>query len=225
MSFHIRPIKLAGLTCLLALSALSAATKEHRLSYAAELKPLLALGDPQFDRMLGVFRVCEANTRRACPGASISLVDGAQIRQLEIAADGRVEIPIEQGLADRGAQLWLKKPDNAPHCQMFTNVTAKLPAGLEWRYRDLSAFREQLQAYIKQSAGMLSLFAPTLRGLLIRFEADHTAQLIIHASSGEIRLQSTAGELRLPIDERLSRENPAVTLSAPAVAIDGWLDD
>ena len=225
MPFPIHLIKLAGLACFLSVSTLSVAGKEHRLSYAEQLKPLLALGDPQFEKMQGVFRVCEANTRRACPGASIRLVDGEHTRHLEIAADGRVEIPIEQGLADRGAQLWLKKPDNVPNCQMFTNVTAKLPAGLEWRYRDLSAFREQLQAYIKQSAGMLSLFAPRLRGLLIRFEADHTAQLIIHASSGEIRLQSTAGELRLPIDERLSRENPAVTLSAPALAIDGWLDD
>lgn len=225
MPFHIRPLMLAALACLLALPAPSAAAKELRLSYAEQMKPLLTLGEPQFDRLRGVFRVCEANTRHACPGASISLVDGEQIRQLEIAADGNVEVPIEQDLADRGAQLLLEKPNNAPNCQIFTNVTAKLPAGREWRYRDLSAFGEQLQAYLEQGAGMLSLFAPKLRGLLIRFEGDNTAQLIIHASSGDITLQSTDGELHLPIDERLAEENPAVSLSAPALAIDGWLED
>ncbi len=225
MSFHIRPIMLAALTCLLALPAPSATAKDLRLSYSEQMKPLLALGEPQFDRLQGVFLVCEANTRHACPGASISLVDGKQMRRLEIAADGSVEVPIEQALANRGAQLLLKKPDSAPHCQIFTNVTAKLPAGLEWRYRNLSAFSEQLQAYLKQSAGMLAVFAPKLRGVLIRFEKDQTAQLVIHASSGKIRLQSTAGELRLPIDKRLSEENPTVSLSTPALAIDGWLDE
>jgi hypothetical protein len=220
----LRSIALAGLMCLLALSAPSAAAKEHRLSYAEELKPLLALADPQFDRLQGLFLLCQADTRHACPGASIRLVDGERIRQLEIAADGRVDMPIEQGLADRGAQLWLQKPDSAPQCEIFTNVTAKLPAGLEWRYRDLSEVGRQLQGYLRRSAGGLSLFAPTLRGLLIRFEEDPTTRLVIHASSGEITLQATAGELRLPIDEQLSEENPAVSLSAPVSSIDGWLD-
>lgn len=220
----LRSIELASLTCLLALSALPAAAKEQRLSYAEELKPLLVLADPRFDRMQGLFLVLEADTRHACPGASIRLVDGERIRHLDIAADGRVDLPIEQGLADRGAQLWLQKQDSAPRCEIFTNVTARLPAGLEWRYRDLSAFSEQMQAYIKQSAGLASLFAPELRGLLIRFEEDHAAQLVIHAASGEIKLQSTAGELRLPIDQQLSEENPVVSLSAPALAIDAWLD-
>jgi hypothetical protein len=220
----LRSIELASLTCLLALSALSAAAKEQRLSYAGELKPLLALADPQFDRLQGLFLLLQANTRNACPGASISLVDGGQIRRLEIAADGRVDVPIDQGLADRGARLWLQKPDSAPPCQFFANVTAQVPAGREWRYRDLSELNEQMQAFLAHNAGALAWFAPELSGLLIRFEEAATARLVIHASSGDMTLQATAGELRLPIDSRLSEENPAVSLSAPALAIDPWLD-
>lgn len=224
MPLHVRFIELASLTCLLALFALTATAKEQRVSYAEELKPLLALADPHFDRMQGLVLLCQANTRHACPGASISLVDGDQIRNLEIAADGRVDMPIEQGLADRGAQLWLQKPDSTPPCQLFANITAKLPAGLEWRYRDLSEMSEQMQGFLRRSAGGLSWFAPKLRGLLIRFDEGHMAQIIIHASSGKITLQSTVGELRLPIDQQLSKENPTVSLSAPALAIDAWLD-
>lgn len=225
MELQLQPIKLAGLTCLLMLSALPVGAKELRLSYADELKPLLALTDPQFDRMQGVFRVTLANSGEACPGASISLVDGEQIQRFEMEEDGRVEVPIEQGLADRGAQLLLRKPDSAPSCQILTNVTAKLPAGREWRYRDLVAFGEQLQAFVKRGAGMISLFAPKLRGLTIRFEGDATAHLIIRASSGEIVLRSSAGELHLPIDERLAEDNPVVSLSAPVLSMDGWLDE
>lgn len=214
-----------SLNCLLALSALPAVAKEQRLSYAEELKLLLTLADPQFGRLQSQVLLRQANTDHACPGATIRLVDGGQVRQLETAADGRVDVPIAQALADRGAQLWLQKPDSAPPCQLFVNVTAKLPAGLEWRYRDLVELSEQLQAFLKRSAGGLSLFAPELRGLLIRFEQDPTARLIIHAASGDITLKSTAGELRLPIDGKLSKENPAVSLSAPASAIDAWLED
>ena len=225
MELQLQPIKLAALTCLLVLSVLPVAAKELRLSYADELKPLLALADPQFDRMQGVFRVTLANASEACPGASISLVDGEQIQRIEMEDDGRVEMPIEQGLADRGAQLWLQKPDSAPSCQILTNVTAKLPAGREWRYRDLTAFGELLQAFLKRSEGMISLFAPKVRGLVIRFEEEQPAHLIIRALSGEIVLQSSAGELRLPIEERLSEENPVVSFSAPVLSMDGWLDE
>ena len=220
----LRSIALASLACLLALSALSATAKEQRLSYAEELKPLLSLADPQFERLQSLVLLRQTDIRHACPGATIRLVDDGQIRPLKIAADGRIDVPIEQGLADRGAQLWLHKPDSAPPCQLFANVTAKLPAGLEWRYRDLVVLSEQLQAFLKRSAGGLSLFAPELRGLLIRFEQGPKAGLIIHAASGDITLSSTGGELRLPIDEKLSGENPAVSLSAPASAIDAWLD-
>ena len=224
MALKLHPIKLAGLMCLLAWYLPPAAAKEQRVSYAEQMKPVLALADPQVDRVQGVFLLRQANTSRACPGASITLVDGAQSRPLEIAADGRVEVPIEQGLADRGAQLWLRKSDSAPSCEVFTNITGKLPAGREWRYRELSKMRDQMQAALKRSASGLSWFAPTLQGLLLRFE-ENTAQLVIHAASGEIILQSTAGQLRLPIDARLSEENPIVRLSAPAWAIDGWLKD
>ena len=224
MPFHRRFVELACLMCLLVLSALPAAAKEQRLSYAEQLKPLLVLADPQFDRIQGLFLLRQADTGHACPGASISLVDGEQIRQLEIAADGRFDVPIEQGLADRGALLWLQKPDSAPPCQLFANMTAKLPAGLEWRYRDLSELGEQMQAFIRGSAGGLSWFAPKMNGLLIRFADDQSARLIIHAASGDMSLQATAGELRLPIDPQLSEENPTVSLSAPALAIDAWLD-
>ena len=219
-----RHLRFLALASLLALSALPAAAKEQRLAYAEELKPLLVLADPQFDRLQSLVLLHEANTRHACPGATIRLVDGGKVRSLAIAADGRVDVPIEQGLADRGAQLWLQKPDSAPPCQLFVNVTAKLPAGLEWRYRDLIELSGQLQAFLKRSAGGLSLFAPELRGLLIRFKQDPAARLTIHAASGDITLKSTAGELRLPIDGKLSAENPAVSLSAPASAIDAWLD-
>lgn len=219
------PIKLSGLTCLLVLSVAPAAAKELQLSYADELKPLLALADPQFDRMQGVFRVTLADASEACPATSIRLVDGERVQRLEMASDGRVDVPIEQGLADRGAQLWLQKPDSAPGCQILTNVTARLPAGREWRYRDLAAFGEQLQAYIKTSAGVISLLAPKLRGLVIRFDEHEPAHLTIRASSGDIVLPSSAGELRLPIDERLSEENPVVSLSAPVLSMDGWLKE
>lgn len=222
MPRHLRPIGLGSLICLLALAALPATAKEHRVPYADEMKPLLVLTDPQFNRLQSLVLLREADTDHACPGASIRLVDGKHVRRLEIAADGRVDVPVDQGLADRGAQLWLQKPDSAPPCQLFANVTGKLPAGLQWRYRDLVELNGQMQAFIRRSPG--GLFAPKPRGLLIRFGPGAPARLVIHAASGKIALQSTAGELRLPIDRQLSDENPVVSVSVPAVAIDAWLD-
>jgi hypothetical protein len=212
----------AALALLLMSIALTAAGKEMEVDYAQLMKPLLALDQPRFDRLQGVLRVTESDTRHACPGASIALLTGGQRRELVIAPDGRVDVPVDRALADAGAGLLLKKPDNAPPCSLSANVAAKPELRRALPYRELAELVAQMQAFVSAIAGGLSMFAPDVDGLVLTFASP--AELTIHATAGDIVLGSVEGRIELELDKELARQNPLVSWSRPVVEIQPLTD-
>jgi hypothetical protein len=214
--------RLAALALLLASVAASGADKEIKVGYAEQMKPLLMLDHPRFNRLQGVLRVTETDTRHACPGVSISLLAGGERRELSIAADGRVYVPIDRALAEGGAELLLRKPVNAPPCELTANVVAKPEPRGELPYQELAALAAQMQAFVAALAGGLSMFAPDVEGVVLMF-AD-PAELTIHAAAGDTVLSSADGRIELKIDEELAKENPLLSWNRPVVEIHPLLD-
>jgi hypothetical protein len=212
----------AALALLLMSTALSASAKEMEMDYAQLMKPLLALDQPRFSRLQGVVRITEGDTRRACPGASITLLVGGQRRALAIAADGRVDVPVGRALADGGARLLLKKPDNAPPCSLTANVAAKPEARRELPYRELAELVAQMHAFVSDLAGGLSMLAPDVDGLVLTFASP--AELTIHAAAGDIVLRGAEGRIELELDKELARQNPLVSWNRPVVEIQPLTD-
>jgi hypothetical protein len=212
----------AALALLLTSLALSAFGKEMNVDYAKLMKSLLTLDEPRFNRLQGVLRVTESDTRHACPGVSISLLAGGEQRELAIAADGRVDVPVDRALADGGAKLLLKKPDNAPPCALTANVVAKPELRRELSYQELAELVVQMQAFVADIAGGLSMFAPDVEGLVLTF-AD-PAELTIHAAAGDTVLSSTDGRIELKMSKELAQENPLLSWNRPLVEIQPLLD-
>jgi hypothetical protein len=212
----------AALLIMLAPVAMSALGKEMEVGYAELLKPLLTLDQPRFDRLQGVLLVTENDTRRACPGSSISLLAGGERRELTMAADGRVDVPVDRALADGGAKLLLKKPDDAPPCSLSANMVAKPEPRRELPYQDLAELVAQMQAFVAEVAGGLSMFAPDVEGLVFTFAGP--AELTIHAAAGDTVLRSADGRIELKMTEELARENPVISWNRPVVEIHPLLD-
>jgi hypothetical protein len=212
----------AALLILLASIAMSALGKEVEVEYAELLKPVLRLDQPRFNRLQGVLRVTKNDTWHACPGASISLLVGGEKRELAIAADGRVDVPVDRALADGGAKLLLKKPDNAPPCSLSANVIAKPELRRELPYQDLAGLVAQMQAFVEAIAGGLSMFAPDVEGLVFTF-AD-PAELTIHAAAGDTVLSSVDGRIELKMSKELAEENPLLSWNRPVVEIHPSID-
>ena len=202
--------------------ALSASAKEMEMDYAQLMKPLLTLDQPRFNRLQGVVRITESDTGRACPGASMTLLVGGQRRVLVIAADGRVDMPVDRALADGGAGLLLKKPDSAPPCSLSANVAAKPELRRELPYRELAELVAQMQAFVSTIAGGLSMFAPDVDGLVLTFASP--AELTIHAAAGDIVLRSDEGRIELELSKELARQNPLVSWNQPVVEIQPLTD-
>lgn len=203
--------------------SLPLAAKEMQLDYADQLKPLLKLGEARFDRLEGVFRLRQVKTEHICPGIQASLVNGDNRRALSIAADGRVDVPLESALAEAKASLVLSKPDDAPSCDLSITVQAKPLSGTLFHYLDLLELVDQMQTFFKESPGFFSIFSPTVKGLELHF-ADDTATLVVHAAAGDERLKATDGKLVLKRDKHWAEENPMVELSREPDAVQPWLD-
>ena len=212
----------AALALLLMPVAMSTFGKELEVEYAEYLKPLLMLDQPRFNRLQGVFSLTEEDTRHACPGASITLLANGEQRELAIAADGRVDVPIDRALADGGARLLLKKPDGAPPCSLTTAATAKPELRSELPYRELAELMAQLQAFVEAIAGGLSMFAPDVEGLAFTFASP--AELTIHAAAGDTVLSSVDGRIELKMSKQLDQENPPLSWNQPVVEILPLLD-
>jgi hypothetical protein len=212
----------AALAILLLSIALSASGKEMEVDYAQLMKPLLTLDQPRFNRLQGVLHVTESDTRRACPGASITLLMGGQRRALAIAADGRVDVPVDRALADGGAELLLTKPDDAPPCSLSANMVARPELRRELPYRELAELVAQMQAFVSDLAGGLSMFAPDVDGLVLTFASP--AELTIHAAAGDIVLRSAEGRIELTLSKELARQNPLVSWNRPVVDIQPLTD-
>ncbi len=87
-------------------------------------------------------------------------------------------------------------------------ATTPLPDGLQWQYAPLMGSVQQMNQVIKKMAGALSLFAPSAKAVVFKF--NHPAQLKVGST-----VYSTDGknQIRLKPDTALLKENPLMVAS------------
>jgi hypothetical protein len=152
------------------------------------------------------------NNKAIAPGdVRLTVVDGANRMPLPLDAGGRARIvPNQQWLAN-DARIWTSLPTGEKSNVMF-DIGAVLPEAAQWNYATVMGSIPQANAAIGKVAGALSMFVPTMKSVIFKF--DKPAQLTIKARDGERRYASDAKhQVRLKLDKDLLKENPLVALS------------
>ncbi|MFA9218149.1 MAG: hypothetical protein ACEQSK_13755 [Sphingomonadaceae bacterium] len=92
------------------------------------------------------------------------------------------------------------------------DVTTPLPDGLQWPYAQVMGGVPQMNQAIKKMAGALSMFAPSVKVVVFKF--NKPAQLKIDAKDG-IKTYSTDAKLHIKLKPEASwlKENPLVIAS------------
>ncbi len=92
-------------------------------------------------------------------------------------------------------------------------VNAIVPAGTQWEYGALMGSIPQANAAIDKIVGALSMFAPSIKSVILKF--DQPAQVTIQSKAGA-KQYATDGrqQIRLWPDKALLAENPVMTLTA-----------
>jgi hypothetical protein len=148
----------------------------------------------------------------------ITVVHGAERQAFRVGADHKLAIPFKQKWFDDNAQMTINVP-KGERMNISFSLDALVPDGAQWPYANLMGSVAQANALIKSQAGMLSLFAPKVKSVVLRFAQP--AQVKIAAKDG-VRVLATDAKnaIWMKPDEALMRENPVMTLSERPRAAD-----
>jgi len=88
-------------------------------------------------------------------------------------------------------------------------------------YVDLMKSVAQTNALIKRQAGSLSIFAPRMKALKLKFASSSPQQLSIASASGAMVLTTNHdGEITVPFDQALYTADPPVVITAIPESVD-----
>jgi len=210
----------ALLALILAVTALPAFAEWREVPYADVAKMPLGLkkADPQ-----GVFtawyRIKPAKGQAALPpGLEFRIRVGGQTLPMPIGPDGRIVIPARPDWAEQGAVVLVNQPKGS--FEMSFNLDARTPPGTRMTYAALAESAPVLERGIKDMAGLMSLFAPKVRALLLEFEPGAAQTVEITLADGKRKLfrSDAKGRVRLPWEPDWA--GAMVALSAPLKKID-----
>jgi hypothetical protein len=210
----------ALLALLLAAVALPAFAEWREVPYADVAKMPLALkkADPQ-----GVYT--PYYQARPGKGQALPLADlrirvraGTETVDVPIDATGRVLFPVRLDWAESGAVVLVNQPKGV--FNMTFAMDARTPPGTRMTYAALSECAPVLERGIKDMAGLMSLFAPKVRGLLLDFEpgAPQTVEITLADGKRKLFKSDAKGRVRLPWEPDWAAAT--VVLSAPLRKID-----
>ena len=170
-----------------------------------------ALPTAERDKVILYAKLVPVNKAISPLDAGLVVVDGATRTPLPLDAGGRARMALnKQWMAD-DAQIWTSLPKGEKMSMGF-DLGAVLPETTQWRYATVMGAIPQTNAAIGKVAGALSLFVPTMKSVIFKF--DKPAQLTIKASGGDKRYASDAkNHVRLKLDDDMLKENPLVEVS------------
>jgi hypothetical protein len=148
-------------------------------------------------------------------GQPVLLTINGATRQIRVTPDatGLIEFPFDR-------QLLAENPDilvNLPAGQTLTlslELRPTLPRELKLDYVEFMSALPQANAMIRRQAGRMSLFAPSMRKLVLHYEHPLSQQVSIGVGqTSQLFKVSKAGDLSVPFDEARMTANSQVTIS------------
>ncbi|HAT30016.1 MAG TPA: hypothetical protein DCW29_03935 [Janthinobacterium sp.] len=176
-----------------------------------KLDKFYALPPAARDKVSLYATVAPANKNIPLSELVLTVVHGAGRQALPITADGKLYIVPNPAWIREDAKIWTSLPKSEKVSVGF-GMDALLPDGQQWQYSKLMGSVQQGNDLIKSQAGMLSIFMPTLRSVILKFAKP--AQLRIEGKDGTKLYASDAkGWIRLKPESAWMREDPAMLVS------------
>lgn len=208
------------LAMILFLAALPARADWREVPYAEVAKMPLALqkADPE-GVFTGYYLLRPGKGAKALPAdVQFRVRAGAETVAVPIGAGGRVRFPLRQDWADTGAVVLVNQPKG--RIRMTFSMDARTPTGTRMTYAALAESAIVLERGIRDMAGLMSLFAPKVKALLLDFEPGPARTVELRFADGKRRTFTAdkKGRVRLPWDPDWAAAT--VVLSAPLLKVD-----
>jgi len=179
---------------------------------STRLDRFYALPASERDKLDFYLTVAPSNKKLKAADMNLTVVHGSARTALPL--DGKSQLrmaPNPQWLAEDAKIMTTQA--KGEKISVIYNLNAVVPEGTQWPYNKLMGSIAQGNAAISKVAGAFSMFAPTVKSVLLTF--DKPSQLTIQSMSGTKRLLSDAkNKIRLSPEAALLKENPLVEMSA-----------
>lgn len=170
-----------------------------------------ALPPAERDKVVLYAKLVPVNKAISPLDAGLVVVDGASRTPMPLDASGRARMVLNPQWLVHDAQIWTSLP-KGEKMRMGFDLGAVLPETTQWRYAAVMGAIPQTNAAIGKVAGALSLFVPTMKSVIFKF--DKPAQLTVKTAGGDKRYASDGQHrVRLKFDEDMLKENPLVEWS------------
>jgi len=141
--------------------------------------------------------------------------DGAERTPLTLDARRCFELPANAAWAEHDASL---HKNSTMKFRAVINITGRLPASTQLSYAQLTASVAAFQKIVAAQGMMARMFAPTVKGLEMKFDPATPQSLIVHAPGGDQRyVTDEKGVIRMPVDPAL--DSARVELSSLPIEI------
>ena len=179
---------------------------------STRLDRFYALPASERDKLDFYLTVAPSNKKLKAADMNLTVVHGSARTALPLDDKSQLRMaPNPQWLAE-DAKIMTSQA-KGEKISVIYNLNAVVPEGTQWPYNKLMGSIAQGNAAISKVAGAFSMFAPTVKSVLLTF--DKPSQLTIQSMSGTKRLLSDAkNKIRLSPEAALLKENPLVEMSA-----------
>jgi hypothetical protein len=208
------------LAALLLICALPARAEWREVPYADAVKMPLGLqkSDPE-GVFTAYFKLLPGKGQATLPaGLQFKVRAGAETVAVPIGPGGEVRFPLRQDWADGDAVVLVNQPKGS--FRMTFAMTARTPPGTRMTYAILAESAAVLERGVRDMAGLMSLFAPKVKGLLLDFEPGTVQTVEVQFADGKRRTfrSDAKGRARLPWEPDWA--DATIVLSAPLKTID-----
>ncbi len=179
---------------------------------STRLDRFYALPASERDKLDFYLTVAPSNKKLKAADMNLTVVHGSARTALPLDDKSQLRMaPNPQWLAEDAKIMTTQA--KGEKISVIYNLNAVVPEGTQWPYNKLMGSIAQGNAAISKVAGAFSMFAPTVKSVLLTF--DKPSQLTIQSMSGTKRLLSDAkNKIRLSPEAALLKENPLVEMSA-----------
>ena len=184
----------------------------RKLVEMTRMDKFYAIPAAQRDKLDMLVHVSPSDKRLDIQSVQLTAVHSGGRTALPIDRSGNIHLGLEPKWLADDAKVMTNQPKDSK-VGVGPGMNAIVPPGKEWQYGTLMGSVAQANAAIKQMAGAMSMFAPTVRSVILKFDAP--AQVTIQSKSGAKQYATDAkNQLRLKPEPALLAENPVIVASA-----------
>lgn len=185
----------------------------HRLLEITRLDKFYSVPVARRDKVRMFGTVKPNNAAIAANDVVFTVVHQGGMRRITVDRDGRFDPWIDPAWARDNPKVLTSLPAGEK-AQFAFAIEPVVPAGTQFGYTALMAGVRQSNALLKEQAGMMRFFVPSITGIELRFARGQAATARIVSARGEsVVAADDRGLLRLELDERHVASNAQVSLS------------